>query len=35
MILVVVDRLSKLAHFIPLPPDFTAPKVAEVFIKQV
>jgi len=35
MILVVVDRLSKFAHFIPLPPDFNTPKVAEVFIKQV
>jgi len=35
VILVVVDRLSKFAYFIPLPPDFTTPKVVEVFIKQV
>jgi len=35
VILVVVDRLSKFAHFIPLPADFTAPKVAEAFLKNV
>lgn len=34
-ILVVVDRLSKLAHFAALGATFTAPQVAETFIREV
>ena len=34
-ILVVVDRLSKVAHFCPLPKKFTAMQVAEIFVKSI
>lgn len=35
VILVVVDRLSEFAHFYPLPQNFNAAKVVEVFTSQI
>ena len=35
VIFVVIDRLSKFGHFMPLKADFTSSKVAEVFIQNV
>ncbi|GKA86980.1 ty3-gypsy retrotransposon protein [Tanacetum coccineum] len=35
VVLVVVDRFSKYAHFATLPTSFNAPKVAEVFVEAV
>ena len=35
VIMVVVDLLSKFAHFIPLKNDYTNKKVAEAFINHV
>jgi hypothetical protein len=32
---VVVDKLTKYAHFIPLRHPYTAPKVAEIFVDNV
>jgi len=32
VILVIIDRLSKFAHFIPLTADFSANKVVDLFI---
>ncbi|XP_042477656.1 uncharacterized protein LOC122059014 [Macadamia integrifolia] len=34
-ILVVIDRLSKYAHFVALAPHYTAMKVAEVFVSNI
>lgn len=34
-IIVVIDRLSKYAHFLPLVSQFTSPQVAAVFIRDV
>ncbi|CAM8882492.1 unnamed protein product [Rhodiola kirilowii] len=35
VILVVVDRLSKYAHFVPLQAGFTAEKVARIFVREI
>lgn len=35
VIMVVVDRLSKYGHFIPLPANFSSSQVAEVFLQHV
>jgi hypothetical protein len=32
---VIVDRLTKFAHFIALPPAFTAPTLAPIFISEI
>lgn len=34
-IMVVVDRLSKVAHFIPVKTTYSASDVAHVFIKEI
>ena len=34
-ILVVVDRLSKYAHFCAVGPNLFAPQLAEVFVKEI
>lgn len=34
-IMVVVDRVSKYAHFVTLSPNFTTSKVAEVFAREI
>ena len=34
-ILVVVDRLSKLAHFLPLAHPYTAPQIAQLFLDNI
>jgi hypothetical protein len=35
VILVVVDRFTKYAHFVPLRHPYTTPKVARVFVDSV
>ena len=35
VILVVVDRLSKYGHFIPVPADFSSQKVADTFLHNI
>ena len=34
-ILIVVDRLTKYAHFIPISHPFTAKDIADLFVKEV
>ncbi|MCI33970.1 transposon TF2-1 polyprotein, partial [Trifolium medium] len=34
-VMVVVDRLTKYAHFIPVSHPYTAKEIAELFIKEV
>lgn len=35
VILVVIDRLSKFGHFLPLKTDFSSTTVAEVFVQNI
>ena len=35
MVLVVVDKFSKYAHFVPLTHPFTALQIAKVFMKEI
>jgi len=35
VIVVVIDRLTKFAHFLPLKPDFNARYVAKVFVNNI
>jgi len=35
VILAIIDCLSKFAHFLPLTVDFSAPKVTDLFIKEI
>lgn len=32
---VIVDRLTKFGHFIPLPPHYSAPFLAQLFSKEI
>jgi len=34
-VMVVVDRLSKIAHFIPIKTTYSASEVAQVFIREI
>ena len=35
VIMVVIDRLSKFAHFLPLKHDFSSKQVAEIFVQHI